>query len=236
MKKDFMKSPEEMPLRFKKAWDLQEKLLKEAVEKKLHSHEPVSNYILFCRHPHVYTLGKHGDPTHLLLDKQELKEKEIEYYHTNRGGDITYHGPGQIVVYPILDLEIFGRNIRRYLRNLEEVVIQTLDEYGLKGERIAGATGVWLEANTSKARKICAMGIRCSHWVTIHGIALNVNTDLSYFDNIIPCGITDKGVAGMKQELGKKVNEQAVKNMLRRKFEQIFEAPIRGVNMPLKIL
>src|SRR5699024_7541059 len=162
---------------YKKAWDLQEKLLKEAVEKKLHSHEPVSNYILFCRHPHVYTLGKHGDPTHLLLDKQELKEKEIEYYHTNRGGDITYHGPGQIVVYPILDLEIFGRNIRRYLRNLEEVVIQTLDEYGLKGERIAGATGVWLEANTSKARKICAMGIRCSHWVTIHGIALNVNTD-----------------------------------------------------------
>src|SRR5699024_4216170 len=130
-----------------------------------------------------------------------------------------YHGPGQIVVYPILDLEIFGRNIRRYLRNLEEVVIQTLDEYGLKGERIAGATGVWLEANTSRARKICAMGIRCSHWVTIHGIALNVNTDLSYFDNIIPCGITDKGVAGMKQELGKKVNEQAVENMLRRKFE-----------------
>lgn len=219
---------------YQKAWNLQEKLLKEAVEKKLRHGKPVTNYILFCQHPHVYTLGKHGDSTHLLLNEQELKEKEIEYYHTNRGGDITYHGPGQIIVYPILDLELFGRNIRQYLRNLEEVVIQTLAEYGIKGERIQGATGVWLEADTPRARKICAMGIRCSHWVTIHGIALNVNTDLAYFDNIIPCGISDKGVAGMKQELGKKVDEQGVENIFQKKFEQVFEAQIKSVNEPLK--
>ncbi len=221
---------------YKEAWDLQEKLLKEAVHKKLHSKGAVTNYLLFCRHPHVYTLGKHGDSTHLLLNDQQLTEKGVAYYHTNRGGDITYHGPGQIVVYPILDLENFGRNIRQYLRNLEEVVIQTVAEYGITGERIQGATGVWLEAGTPKARKICAMGIRCSHWVTIHGLALNVNTDLSYFDSIIPCGITDKGVAGLSQELGIKIDEKAVENILQKKFEQVFDAHIKISNTPINAL
>lgn len=213
---------------YKNAWDIQEELLKSALSKKASSNklEEVENNLLICQHPHVYTLGKSGHSENLLIRQEELEKNGIEFYVTNRGGDITYHGPGQLVAYPILDLEKFGSSIHLYLRNLEEVVIQTLFEYGIQGERIKGYTGVWIEPETSRARKICAIGVRCSRWVSIHGLALNVNTDLSYFKNIVPCGILDKGVTSMNIELNRKVDENQLNNIFIQKFMEVFNVEI----------
>src|SRR5699024_2622536 len=189
--------------------------------------EETPNYLLFVEHPHVYTLGKSGDLKNLLLSEEQLKAKKATFYKINRGGDITYHGPGQVVGYPILDLDNFFTDIHKYMRCLEEVVIRTLAEYGVKGERSIGETGVWLDVGTPFARKICAMGVRASRWVTKHGFALNVNTDLGYFDHIIPCGIRDKSVASLNVELAKDhVDEQEVRQKLRAHFVEVFEAEI----------
>ena len=213
---------------FKEVWDLQTRLLDEIVvlkkERRISDKEIITpNYFLFVEHPHVYTLGKSGDLSNLLLNEDQLKNKGATFYKINRGGDITYHGPGQIVGYPILDLENFFTDIHKYLRLLEETIILTLAEYGIKGERSKGETGVWLDVDTPFARKICAMGIRASRWVTMHGFALNVNTDLGYFDNIIPCGIKGKSVTSMHVELGKKVNETAVKEKFLKHFKALFQ-------------
>jgi len=189
--------------------------------------EGTKHHLLFCEHPHVYTLGKSGHMENLLVNDSRLKELNVSFFKTNRGGDITYHGPGQIVGYPILDLEHFVTDLGKYMRNLEEVIIRTLSVYGIESGRLPGATGVWLDAETKgKARKICAMGVRCSRWVTMHGFALNVNTDLSYFGYIVPCGITDKSVTSIEKELGKKVDENEVKDILRHEFGRVFDAEI----------
>ena len=186
-----------------------------------------TNYLLFCEHPPVYTLGKSGSMKNVLLSEKEMEEKEIEFYKTNRGGDITFHGLQQVVGYPILDLEKFYTDIGRYLRELEEVIIKTIAEYGLKGERSKGETGVWIEPGIiGKERKICAMGIRCSRWITMHGFALNVNTDLSYFENIIPCGIQNKQVTSIEKELNQKVYLEEVKEKLKKNFSTIFNVEI----------
>jgi len=182
------------------------------------------NYFFFVSHPHVYTLGKNGKESNILLNATQLKEHNIDYFHTNRGGDSTYHGPGQIVGYPILDLDNFFTDIHKYMRNLEEVVIKTIAEYGLKGERSKGETGVWLDHKTPQARKICAMGVHTSRWVTMHGFALNVNTDIRFFDGIIPCGIINKGVTSLADELGKEVDEEEVKKKLLKHFSDIFKS------------
>ena len=182
------------------------------------------NFFLFVEHPHVYTLGKSGDISNLLLSEKQLVAKGATFYKSNRGGDITYHGPGQIVGYPILDLENFFTDIHKYLRLLEEVIILTLAEYNIIGTRSEGETGVWLDLGTPFARKICAMGVRASRWVTMHGFALNVNADLGYFDNIIPCGIRGKAVTSMHVELGQKVDEQEVKAKILKHFSVLFEA------------
>jgi len=187
---------------------------------------PTDNFLLFVEHKPVYTLGKSGDIQHLLLDKNGLKEKEIEFYKTNRGGDITFHGLGQIVGYPILDLDNFFTDIHKYLRFLEEIIIKTLAEYGLIATRSKGETGVWLDAETSFARKICALGVRASRWVTMHGFALNVNTDLTYFEHIVPCGIMGKGVTSLKVELGKEICLDEVKEKLLKHFLDLFEAEL----------
>ena len=213
---------------FKDTWDLQTETLQSIVDLKIKNRReqlniPTTNYFLFVEHPHVYTLGKSGDMQHLLLNEQQLKEKEISFYKINRGGDITYHGPGQIVGYPILDLENFFTDIHKYLRLLEEVIIKVIGEYGLKGERSEGETGVWLDVGTPFARKICAMGIRTSRWVTMHGFALNVNTNLGYFDHIVPCGINDKSVASMEAELGRKLDVEEVKEKIIYHFKELFE-------------
>lgn len=186
------------------------------------------NYLVFCEHPHVYTLGKSGKPEHLLLDEQGLKEKNAVYYAINRGGDITYHGPGQIVSYPILDLDNFFTDIHLYLRTLEEAVILTLADYGLKAERYPGYTGVWFDADNDRARKICAMGVRCSRWVTMHGLAFNINPDLNYFKNIVPCGIEDKAVTSLEKELGRKVDINEVKKILKHHISVLFDMEILG--------
>jgi lipoyl(octanoyl) transferase len=186
------------------------------------------NYLIFCEHPHVYTLGKSGKPEHLLLDEQGLKEKQAVYYPINRGGDITYHGPGQIVGYPILDLDNFFTDIHLYLRTLEEAVILTLADYGLTAGRYPGYTGVWFDADNERARKICAMGVRCSRWVTMHGLAMNVNTDLSYFKNIVPCGIDDKAVTSLQQELGRPVDINETKQILKKHISVLFGMEIIG--------
>ena len=180
------------------------------------------NTLVFCEHPHVYTLGKSGVPENLLLDEKGLEEKHATYYKINRGGDITYHGPGQIVGYPILDLDNFFTDIHLYLRTLEEAVILTLKDYGIEAGRYPGYTGVWLDPDNGKARKICAMGVRCSRWVTMHGFAFNVNTNLDYFNNIIPCGIDDKAVASMQQELGYELPMEEVKLKLRTHIAALF--------------
>ena len=217
---------------FKEAWDYQEKLFNQIVETKVANRTttpptPTQNHLIFCEHPHVYTLGKSGSEKHLLINENQLQQKKASYYKINRGGDITYHGPGQIVGYPILDLDNFFTDIHKYLRFLEEMVIFTLAEYGITSGRIAGQTGVWLdEANPLKARKICAMGVRCSRWVTMHGFAFNVNSDLEYFNNIVPCGITDKAVTSLDKELGKKVEVQEVKEKLKKHFCNLFEAKL----------
>jgi len=213
---------------YKETWDYQTKLLQQIVDVKINNRrngltDVTRNYFLFVEHPHVYTLGKSGDLTNLLLNEAQLKEKNATFYKINRGGDITYHGPGQIVGYPILDLENFFTDIHKYLRLLEETIILTIAEYGLKGLRSKGETGVWLDVGTPFARKICAMGIRSSRWVTMHGFALNANVDLGYFDNIIPCGIRGKAVTSMELELGKKVDENKLKATILKHFKVLFE-------------
>ena len=217
---------------YRTTWEYQEELFKGIVDTKIKNRrqgttDETKNYFLFVEHPHVYTLGKSGDMDNLLLDEKQLEKKGAAFYKINRGGDITYHGPGQIVGYPILDLENFFTDIHKYLRFLEEMIILTLSEYGLKGERSPGETGVWLEVGTPFARKICAMGVRASRWVTMHGFALNVNADLGYFDNIIPCGIKGKAVTSLNVELGvEKVNESEVKLKLLRHFRELFGVTI----------
>ena len=213
---------------YKDTWDYQEQLFKQIVdiklEKRNNSNLETPNHFLFVEHPHVYTLGKSGDISNLLLSEKQLEAKGATFYKINRGGDITYHGPGQIVGYPILDLENFFTDIHKYLRLLEETIILTLAEYNIIGTRSEGETGVWLDVGTPFARKICAMGVRASRWVTMHGFALNVNADLGYFDNIIPCGIRGKAVTSLHVELGKKINEQEVKEKIIKHFQNLFEA------------
>jgi len=221
---------------YKQTWDYQETLFKSIVDTKIKNRREdagleTKNYFLFVEHPHVYTLGKSGDMSNLLVDESQLKAKNASFYKVNRGGDITYHGPGQIVGYPILDLDNFFTDIHKYLRFLEEVIILTLAEYGLKAERSPGETGVWLDVGTPFARKICAMGVRASRWVTMHGFALNVNADLGYFDLMIPCGIRGKAVTSLNVELGKKsIDEAEVKEKLLKHFAALFEAEFNGFN------
>jgi lipoyl(octanoyl) transferase len=226
---------------YKEAWDRQEAIFGQTVDLKTkirnrkitsegdeysEEDELTPNYLVFCEHPHVYTLGKSGKPEHLLLDENGLKEKNAVFYPINRGGDITYHGPGQIVGYPILDLDNFFTDIHLYLRTLEEAVILTMAQYGLKGERYPGYTGVWLDPENENARKICALGVRCSRWVTMHGFAFNVNTDLDYFNNIVPCGIDDKAVTSMQKELGKEADIEDIKKNLRHHISVLFDMEI----------
>lgn len=221
---------------YKEVWDLQELLLKQNVDKKLNvndklisDYDPSStvNHLLFVEHPPVYTLGKSGHKENVLISEEELKHKEIEFFHINRGGDITFHGPQQLVGYPILDLDKFKTDLGWYLRSLEEVIILTMAEYGIKGERSKGETGVWIDTNEKgKERKICAMGIKCSRWITMHGFAFNVNTDLDYFNYIIPCGIQNKQVTSLEKELGRVVDMNQVKDKVKRNFETVFDAVI----------
>lgn len=222
---------------YKAAWDYQERLLQENVKRKslVYSQQSGINkdslltqhYLLFTEHPPVYTLGKSGNKENVLMPEEELKKRGIDFFHTNRGGDITFHGPEQIVGYPILDLEKFYTDIGKYLRNLEEVIIKTMAGYGIKGDRSTGETGVWIEPNVpGKARKICAIGVRCSRWITMHGFAFNVNTDLSYFNHIIPCGISDKQVTSLQKELGRKIDVEDVKEKIKRNFEIVFASEL----------
>lgn len=213
---------------YKDVWDYQEQRFQEILDIKIKNRretqtDPTPNYFLFVEHPHVYTLGKSGDMANLLVPEEQLTERGAQFYRINRGGDITYHGPGQVVGYPILDLDNFFTDIHKYLRLLEEMIILTLAEYGLQGQRSQGETGVWLEAGTPRARKICAMGVRASRWVTMHGFALNVNTDLSYFDLMIPCGIRGKGVTSLSRELGHHIPMGEVKEKLKGHFSSLFE-------------
>lgn len=221
---------------YKEVWDYQEQLFQSILDIKIKNRregcsEDTPNHFLFVEHPHVYTLGKSGDIENLLLNEQQLKDKGAIFYKINRGGDITYHGPGQIVGYPILDLENFFTDIHKYLRLLEEVIILTMADYGLEGTRSEGETGVWLDVGTPFARKICAMGVRASRWVTMHGFAFNVNADLGYFDNIVPCGIRGKGVTSLNVELGvEKIDENIVKDKILKYFTSLFEADIIAAN------
>jgi lipoyl(octanoyl) transferase len=232
---------------YQAAWDYQEHLLQENVAKKSvvrsqmlefqgmssdlrppASLTETQHYLLFTEHPPVYTLGKSGNKENVLLNEEGLMAKNIQFFNTNRGGDITFHGPGQIVGYPILDLEKFYTDIGKYLRNLEEVIILTMADYGLRGERSPGETGVWIDAEIpGKARKICAIGVRCSRWITMHGFAFNVNTDLSYFNHIIPCGIVNKQVTSLEKELGFTIDMKEVKAVVKKNFEKIFNAELR---------
>jgi lipoyl(octanoyl) transferase len=217
---------------YKSTWEYQEELFKDIVDLKIKNRREeldleTPNYLLYVEHPHVYTLGKSGDLENLLLNEKQLEAKGATFYKINRGGDITYHGPGQIVGYPILDLENFFTDIHKYLRLLEESIILTLAEYGLESGRSEGETGVWLGVGSPFARKICAMGVRASRWVTMHGFALNVNVDLGYFDNIIPCGIRGKGVTSLNVELGvEKVDENEVKSKIVKHLAHLFEAEL----------
>lgn len=217
---------------YQSAWDLQESLLQENLRKKSLAQDASGetiHHLLLVEHPPVYTLGKSGHMEHVLISDSERLERGIGFYKTNRGGDITFHGPQQLVGYPILDLEKFYTDIGRYLRNLEEVIIQTMAVYGLKGERSPGETGVWMDPSVpGKERKICAMGVRCSRWVTMHGFALNVNTDLRYFDHIVPCGIQQKSVTSLEKELGHPISFEQVKTELRRSFEEVFGVEIKN--------
>lgn len=221
---------------YKDTWDYQEVLFQETIGQKIENRKnstnyKTPNYFLFVEHPHVYTLGKSGDMNNLLLNETQLTEKGATFYKINRGGDITYHGPGQLVGYPILDLDNFFTDIHKYLRFLEEVIILTLDEYGIKAGRSEGETGVWLGVGTPFARKICALGVRTSRWVTMHGFALNVNTNLGYFDNIIPCGIKGKSVTSLEAELNKKVPLEEVKEKILIHFSQLFEAEFEEITI-----
>ena len=212
---------------YKQAWEYQENLFNTTVQKKIalrngEDVEPTENYLLFVEHPHVYTLGKSGHLDNLLLSDDKLEEHQATFYKINRGGDITYHGPGQLVADPIFDLENFSPDIHKYMRDLEESVILTLKHFGIDAGRLSGMTGVWLDADNDKARKICAMGVKSSRWVTMHGIGFNVNVDLNYFSHIVPCGIQDKAVTSMKQELGHEVDMNEVQMVLKEKLAQVF--------------
>ena len=216
---------------YKKCWDYQEELFAEILAVKSSNRKQnktisTKNHLIFCEHPHVYTLGKSGDEKNLLVNEDYLKSRGATFHKINRGGDITYHGPGQIVGYPIIDLDNFFTDIHKYLRFLEEAVILTLKEYGLETERSPGETGVWFDVGTTKARKICALGVKSSRWVTMHGFAFNVNSDLSYFGNIIPCGISDKSVTSLQKELGKEVDMNEVRNKLKAHLIELFEMKI----------
>jgi lipoyl(octanoyl) transferase len=212
---------------YKECWDFQEELFKQTVDLKIKIRDgeegETEDRLIFCEHPHVYTLGKSGKEANLLINEELLQEHDAVYYKINRGGDITYHGPGQLVMYPIFDLDHFFTDIHKYMRYLEEAVILTLGEFGIKGERVEGLTGVWLDGGSSNERKICAMGVKSSRWVTMHGIALNVNTDLNYFNHIVPCGIVDKSVTSMEQELGEKVDIKKVQQALKENMANIFD-------------
>jgi lipoyl(octanoyl) transferase len=228
-------------MEYKSCWDLQEKIFNETISTKIHNRDSLQSdnkkqkhHLFFVEHPHVYTLGKSGNEENLLLNENQLNEKNVTYFKINRGGDITYHGPGQIVGYPILDLDYFFTDIHKYLRLLEETIILTLAEFGITSGRSKGETGVWLDAeNPFKARKICAMGVRCSRWVTMHGFALNVNCELDYFGNIIPCGIKDKAVTSMKKELGHDVDLSEVKSQLKMNFASLFQCEMIEENFNL---
>ena len=223
-------------LDYQKAVEYQTKIFNKIIDQKLKNRKSVNkeitqNHLIFVEHPNVYTLGKSGDINNLLLSKDDLEKKEIQFFNTNRGGDITCHGPGQIVCYPILDLDNFFSDIHKYLRYLEEVVIQTLNEFGIKSERSPDETGVWIEPKQISARKICAMGVKASRWVTMHGFALNVDNDLSYFENIIPCGISNKSVTSITNEIANQVDKYDVKEKIIKNFENIFSAKlINGIN------
>ena len=216
---------------YQSAWNFQETLFQGIIDGKIKNRREnanlvTSNYMILVEHPHVYTLGKSGDFSHLLIDENQLQQRGASYYKINRGGDIIYHGPGQIVGYPIFDLDHFFTDIHRFLRTLEEVIILTLADFDLVGDRSPGETGVWLDIDTPFARKICAMGVRASRWVTMHGFALNVNTDLSYFEHIIPCGIMGKGVTSMQKELGQIIDEKQVKKCIKKHLASCFEATL----------
>ena len=222
---------------YKQVWDYQESLLQANVRIKTEArlaenpHPLTSNYLLFVEHPPVYTLGKSGHMEHVLIDEDSMQQKGIQFFHTNRGGDITFHGPGQIVGYPILDLERFYTDIGKYLRNLEEIIILVLKTYGIQGGRSAGETGVWIEPEVKgRQRKICAIGVRCSRWITMHGFAFNVNTDLDYFGNIVPCGIQDKQVTSLEKELGRTISFEDVKAEVRRRFEEVFDVELKTLS------
>ena len=223
-------------LDYQKAVEYQTTIFNKIIDQKLKNRKSVNkeitqNHLIFVEHPNVYTLGKSGDINNLLLSKEDLEKKEIQFFNTNRGGDITCHGPGQIVCYPILDLDNFFSDIHKYLRYLEEVVIQTLNEFGIKSERSPDETGVWIEPKQISARKICAMGVKASRWVTMHGFALNVDNDLSYFENIIPCGISNKSVTSITNEISNQVDKYDVKEKIIKNFENIFSAKlINGIN------
>lgn len=212
---------------YKATWEYQEKLMQRVIDqkqaKKTNPEQESENYLLFVEHPHVYTLGKNGDEQNLLLNYIQLQAKNATFFHTDRGGDITYHGPGQLVGYPIFDLENFGIGLRRYIFLMEEAIIHSIAEYGLKGERDEKATGVWLDVGTPKARKICAIGVKSSRFVTMHGFALNVNTDLTYFQHINPCGFVDKGVTSIEKELGAKQDFEKLKEIVFLKILQAYE-------------
>ena len=213
---------------YKEVWDYQETLFKQAIDLKIakrngETDEIPENHLLFCQHPHVFTLGKSGNPENLLLNETELTEQEASYYKINRGGDITYHGPGQLVVYPIFDLEQFFTDIHKYMRFLEEAVILTLKDFAIESGRVDGLTGVWIEGETKNARKICAMGVKSSRWVTMHGIGFNINTDLNFFSHIIPCGIDDKAVTSMQRELGREMDINEVSRVLQNHLAKLFD-------------
>lgn len=216
---------------YKEAWDYQEKIFNDTISLKLQNRDLpeneqkiTDNYLLFCQHPHVYTLGKSGKEEHLLLNAEGLKEKEATYYKINRGGDITYHGPGQLVGYPIIDLDNFFTDIHKYLRLLEESIMLTLHDYGIDAGRIDGLTGVWLDhIEKRNPRKICAIGVKTSRWVTMHGFAFNINAHLDYFNNIIPCGISDKAVTSLHKELGKKMDFQEVSDRVKHHLKEVFQ-------------
>lgn len=212
---------------YKKAWDYQEVLFRENIDLKIKQRkgettEQTQHYLLFCEHPHVYTLGKSGDASHLLMSESRLEEINATYYKINRGGDITYHGPGQLVVYPIFDLDEFFTDIHKYMRYLEEAVIRTLADFNIESGRVEGLTGVWIDGGTPQERKICAMGVKSSRWVTMHGIGFNINTDLTYFNYIVPCGIQDKSVTSLEKELNRKVTISEVQEKLTYHLADLF--------------
>jgi lipoyl(octanoyl) transferase len=213
---------------YQEAWDFQENLFKKAIDLKIakrngETDEIPENHLLFCQHPHVFTLGKSGNPENLLLNEAELYQQQASYYKINRGGDITYHGPGQLVVYPIFDLEQFFTDIHKYMRFLEEAVILTLKDFGIESGRVDGLTGVWIDGDSKNARKICAMGVKSSRWVTMHGIGFNINTDLNFFSHIIPCGIDDKAVTSMQRELRREVDLKEVSRLLQNHLAELFD-------------